>query len=85
MQMHHRLPLYIEQTFFHFSHNSTMAQFNTSIGDLIQQIRFVENHHNQLVDQYFQLSKFDHIDQIRSISLFVLIRKSSQSSVEQFK
>ena len=33
-----------------------MEEKSTSIAELVQQIRHVENDHNQLVDQYFAMS-----------------------------
>jgi flagellin-specific chaperone FliS len=45
--------VYIAQTFDHFFHRIIMA----NISELLRQIRQVENEHNQLVDEYFQISK----------------------------
>jgi hypothetical protein len=48
--------IYIEQTFDHFFRRIIMANMLKDIPELLRQIRQVENEHNQLVDEYFQMS-----------------------------
>jgi hypothetical protein len=50
------LDVYIKQTFDHFFNRIIMENMTKTIPELLQQIRQVENEHNQLVDEYFQMS-----------------------------
>ena len=48
--------IYVKQIFDHFFNKIIMENMTKEIAELLQQIRQVENEHNELVDEYFQMS-----------------------------
>jgi len=48
--------IYKKQTFDYFFNRIIMENMTNEIPELLQQIRQVENEHNQLVDEYFKMS-----------------------------
>ena len=52
------LNTYKKLTFDHFFNRIITENMSKEILELLQQIRQVENEHNQLVDEYFKISKY---------------------------
>lgn len=80
--------LYIKGKHLFISSDIQMMEHpNKSIGDLLRDIRLVETKHNELVDEYFQISKpivEKKLGREKSID-WCFSRRTSEGSIEEFE